>query len=279
MTQSLPPDSAAAVSVADQELAILQEVGRILSTEPELRDAFAKIMQLLSEKLNMNRAALVLLEESTGRLRTEAAVIIAASSRRRSRSTAWSCGRRRSCWRRTPSSAPRCATASASRTSSATPRRCTRSSRRGQVANSRATVLLLGETGTGKEMIAKAIHYNSPRKDKPFIRVNCGALSGHAAGKRAVRPRQGQLHRRHPRQDRPLRGRRRGDDLPRRDRHDGAAAAGQAAARAAGARVRARRRHQTSSRSTCASSPPRTSISGGSRQSGSARTCSTGSTW
>ena len=32
----------------------------------------------------------------------------------------------------------------------------------GQVANSRATVLLLGETGTGKEMIAKAIHYNSP---------------------------------------------------------------------------------------------------------------------
>ncbi|MCY2951867.1 MAG: sigma 54-interacting transcriptional regulator [Planctomycetota bacterium] len=48
----------------------------------------------------------------------------------------------------------------------------------GQVANSRATVLLLGETGTGKEMIAKAIHYNSPRRDKPFIRVNCGALSG-----------------------------------------------------------------------------------------------------
>ena len=48
----------------------------------------------------------------------------------------------------------------------------------GQVANSRATVLLLGETGTGKEMIAKAIHYNSPRKDKPFIRVNCGALTG-----------------------------------------------------------------------------------------------------
>jgi Nif-specific regulatory protein len=48
----------------------------------------------------------------------------------------------------------------------------------GQVANSRATVLLLGETGTGKEMIAKAIHYNSPRRDKAFIRVNCGALTG-----------------------------------------------------------------------------------------------------
>ena len=47
----------------------------------------------------------------------------------------------------------------------------------GQVATSRATVLLLGETGCGKELIAKAIHYNSPRKDKPLIRVNCGALS------------------------------------------------------------------------------------------------------
>jgi len=47
----------------------------------------------------------------------------------------------------------------------------------GQVAASRATVLILGETGTGKELIAKAIHYNSPRRDQPFIRVNCGALT------------------------------------------------------------------------------------------------------
>jgi len=47
----------------------------------------------------------------------------------------------------------------------------------GQVASSRATVLLLGETGCGKELIAKAIHYNSPRSEKPLIRVNCGALS------------------------------------------------------------------------------------------------------
>lgn len=48
----------------------------------------------------------------------------------------------------------------------------------GQVANSRATVLLLGETGTGKEMIAKAIHFNSPRRNNAFVRVNCGALTG-----------------------------------------------------------------------------------------------------
>jgi len=48
----------------------------------------------------------------------------------------------------------------------------------GQVATSRATVLLLGETGTGKEMVAKAVHHNSNRKEKQFIRVNCGALTG-----------------------------------------------------------------------------------------------------
>ncbi|MCC5829943.1 MAG: sigma 54-interacting transcriptional regulator [Phycisphaeraceae bacterium] len=46
-----------------------------------------------------------------------------------------------------------------------------------QVAVSRATVLLLGETGVGKELVAKAIHYNSDRREKALIRVNCGALS------------------------------------------------------------------------------------------------------
>jgi Nif-specific regulatory protein len=39
------------------------------------------------------------------------------------------------------------------------------------------TVLLQGETGTGKESIARAIHYNGPRKEKPFVAVNCGALT------------------------------------------------------------------------------------------------------
>jgi Nif-specific regulatory protein len=45
-----------------------------------------------------------------------------------------------------------------------------------QVANSNATVLIRGESGTGKDLVAHAIHYNSMRADKPFIKVNCTAL-------------------------------------------------------------------------------------------------------
>ena len=46
-----------------------------------------------------------------------------------------------------------------------------------KVAKTRATVLVLGESGTGKELVAQALHEESPRKDKPFVKVSCAALS------------------------------------------------------------------------------------------------------
>ena len=44
------------------------------------------------------------------------------------------------------------------------------------IAASTATVLLQGETGTGKEVLTRAIHESGPRKEKPLVRVNCGAI-------------------------------------------------------------------------------------------------------
>ncbi|MDB5296065.1 MAG: Response regulator of zinc sigma-54-dependent two-component system [Phycisphaerales bacterium] len=46
----------------------------------------------------------------------------------------------------------------------------------GAVADGRTTVLMTGESGTGKSLLARAIHHRSPRRDKPFIEVSCGAL-------------------------------------------------------------------------------------------------------
>ncbi|MBN1412083.1 MAG: sigma-54-dependent Fis family transcriptional regulator [Spirochaetales bacterium] len=46
-----------------------------------------------------------------------------------------------------------------------------------QVAPTKASVLITGDSGVGKELVADAIHYHSPRKDKPFIKVHCAALT------------------------------------------------------------------------------------------------------
>ena len=46
----------------------------------------------------------------------------------------------------------------------------------GTAAKSKAPVLISGDTGTGKELVANVVHYNSPRSKEPFVKINCGAL-------------------------------------------------------------------------------------------------------
>jgi Nif-specific regulatory protein len=256
----------------DPEMAILTEIGRILSSTLDLREAFTKMMQLISDQLHMHRGTLVLLDDSTGQLRTQAALGLSADDIERNQFAVGegvtgmvvATGKSRVildvrsdpdflnrtnrllldppggqisfiCVPIKIEGRPAGALAvdlpfpgdgqlrsniavleilSAFLSQAIQINRMVMRQKEelleenarlraqvrdryrfeniigdspamhdvfatvGQVANSRATVLLLGETGTGKEMIAKAIHYNSPRKDKPFVRVNCGALTG-----------------------------------------------------------------------------------------------------
>src|SRR5882757_9232864 len=256
---------------AEQELSILTELGQILSSTLELRDTFGKMMQIISDKLNMRRGTLVLLDESTGRLRTEAAVGLTTDEMERGKyalgegitGNVVATGRPRivADVRKEPDFLNRTGRFNPATDEGQTSFLCVpikiegrttgalsvdkpfhsdeqlRNDYRfldivsaflsqaiqinrmvmrqkevlleenaqlraqvrdryrfeniigdspamhevfatvGQVANSRATVLLLGETGTGKELIAKAIHYNSPRKDKAFVIQNCSAFN------------------------------------------------------------------------------------------------------
>ncbi len=64
------------------------------------------------------------------------------------------------------------------------------------VAGTEATVLVQGETGTGKESVARALHEQSARRAGPFIKLNCAAIPGRAAGDGVDGTRKGSVHRR-----------------------------------------------------------------------------------
>jgi formate hydrogenlyase transcriptional activator len=84
-----------------------------------------------------------------------------------------------------------------------------------QVAQTGSTVLLLGETGTGKEVLAQAIHDASSRKDRAMIKVNCAALPATLIESELFGREKGRLYRRTGAAGRPFRNRRRFDHLPR----------------------------------------------------------------
>ena len=111
-----------------------------------------------------------------------------------------------------------------------------------QVATTDATVLILGETGTGKELIARAIHATSRRRDKPLIKVNCAAipkdlveseLFGHEKGAFT-----GATQKRDGRFALADGGRPRWHDLPRRGRRVAGGFADETVTRTAGRRIR-----------------------------------------
>jgi DNA-binding NtrC family response regulator len=118
-------------------------------------------------------------------------------------------------------------------------------SRMEKIVHTDSTILILGESGTGKELVAKAIHFNGPRREKPFIAINCGAIPAELLGLFGT-PRKLPA-----RIDKPGKFEAAtAAHLPRRDRHHADAPADEAAAGATGARGGAGR-HQQEDQAQC----------------------------
>ena len=107
----------------------------------------------------------------------------------------------------------------------------------GRVAQTNATVLITGESGSGKELIAQTLHRNSTRRDAPFIKVNCGALPEGLMESELFGYEKGAFTGAMNRKPGAFRAGPRRHAVSRRDRRTSAAPASQTTARAAGKRI------------------------------------------
>ena len=139
---AMSSEQSIAISSRDEDLRVVTEIARLLATQHSQRQMLAEALKLLEEGLAMEETRRQMLESENLRLRN------ALKERFRPEDIIGNSHGMREVYLRI-----------------------------NQVASTNMTVLIRGESGTGKELAASVIHYNSLQARKPFVKVNCAALS------------------------------------------------------------------------------------------------------